>query len=89
MRPPEQMGRARHKGGTVNDVTITSTDDGPYLVQGRVAMLDAKGNRYEVGETTALCRCGQSGTKPFCDGSHERTSFAAVNRAPREALAAS
>jgi CDGSH-type Zn-finger protein len=65
----------------VNDVTITPTDDGPYLVSGSVALLDAEANEYEVSDTIALCRCGHSSTKPFCDGSHEKANFAAVNRA--------
>jgi CDGSH-type Zn-finger protein len=66
----------------VNDATITPTDNGPYLVQGTVTLLDAEGNTYEVTDTIALCRCGLSATKPFCDGSHEKTYFKAVNRAP-------
>ena len=61
--------------------TITPTDNGPYLVQGNVALTDADGNPYEVDEPIALCRCGLSATKPFCDGSHEKTYFHAVNRA--------
>jgi CDGSH-type Zn-finger protein len=65
----------------VNDVTITPSDNGPYLVQGNVALLDPQGNPYEVSDTIALCRCGHSYTKPFCDGSHEETNFAAMNRA--------
>lgn len=65
----------------MTDVTITPTDNGPYLVQGNVTVLDAEGNRYDVDDTIALCRCGRSATKPFCDGSHETTSFKAVNRA--------
>jgi CDGSH-type Zn-finger protein len=65
----------------MNDVTITPTDNGPYLVQGNVTLLDADGNRYGVSDTIALCRCGLSGAKPFCDGSHEKTYFKAVNRA--------
>jgi CDGSH-type Zn-finger protein len=63
------------------EITITPTDDGPYLVRGTVTLRDPEGNRYEVGETIALCRCGHSGTKPFCDGAHERASFAALDRA--------
>jgi CDGSH iron-sulfur domain-containing protein 3 len=66
----------------VNHATITPTDNGRYLVQGTVILLDAEGNAYEVTDTTALCRCGLSATKPFCDGSHEKTYFKAVNRAP-------
>ena len=65
----------------MNDVTITPTDNGPYLVQGSATVLDAEGNRYDASDTIALCRCGHSATKPFCDGSHEETHFKAVNRA--------
>ena len=63
------------------NVTLTPTDNGPYLVKGSITLLDAQGNHYEVSDTIALCRCGHSNTKPFCDGTHETTSFAAVNRA--------
>jgi CDGSH-type Zn-finger protein len=66
----------------VNHATITPTDNGPYLVQGTVTLLDAEGNTYEITDTTAPCRCGLFATKPFCDGSHEKTYFKAVNRAP-------
>jgi iron-binding CDGSH zinc finger protein len=41
----------------VNDVTITPTDNGPYLIHGNVTLLDAEGNRFEAGDTIALCRC--------------------------------
>jgi CDGSH-type Zn-finger protein len=63
-------------------VTITPTDNGPNVVQGRVTVRDADGNEFEVDGTIALCRCGHSSSKPFCDGTHERANFAAVNRAP-------
>jgi CDGSH-type Zn-finger protein len=64
----------------VNNVTLTPIDNGPYLVKGSVTLLDAEGNQYELSDTIALCRCGHSSTKPFCDGTHETTNFAAVNR---------
>ena len=67
----------------MNDATLTPIDNGPYLVQGRITLLDAEGNEYEVSNTIALCRCGNSSTKPFCDGTHEKTNFAAVNRAAK------
>ena len=67
---------------SVNHGTITPTDNGPYLVDGNITLLDAEGNPYETGSTIALCRCGLSATKPFCDGSHEKTYFHAVSRAP-------
>jgi CDGSH-type Zn-finger protein len=65
----------------MDDATITPTDNGPYLVSGGVTLLDAEGNEYAVRDTIALCRCGHSSTKPFCDGAHERSSFAALDRA--------
>jgi CDGSH-type Zn-finger protein len=65
----------------VSDVTITPSDNGPYLVAGNVTLRDAEGNEYEVDDTIALCRCGHSSTKPFCDGAHLKTNFAAVERA--------
>ena len=68
----------------MNEVTITPTDNGPYLIRGKVALLDADGNPYEADDTIALCRCGRSSAKPFCDGTHEKAHFAAVNRSPRQ-----
>ena len=65
----------------MNDVTLIPTDDGPYLVEGSITLLDAEGNQFEVSDTIALCRCGHSSTKPFCDGTHEHVNFAAVHRA--------
>ena len=65
----------------MNRATITPTDNGPYLVQGNVTLTDANGIDYEVDHSIALCRCGLSATKPFCDGSHAKAHFSAVNRA--------
>ena len=62
--------------------TITPTDNGPYLVEGPVRILDADGTAYDLSEQTAifLCRCGGSGTKPFCDGTHLTRHFEAAHR---------
>ena len=44
--------------------------------------LDAGGNEFRAGRTTvALCRCGGSTTKPFCDGTHSKAGFKAAQRA--------
>ncbi len=57
-------------------VTITPRDNGPYLVRGPVKLVDATGKEFTVtGETVALCRCGHSSTKPFCDGTHKTVEF--------------
>jgi CDGSH-type Zn-finger protein len=63
---------------------ITPTDNGPLLIEGPARVVDADGNEYDLTEHAAifLCRCGASGTKPFCDGAHERLKFEAASRAP-------
>jgi CDGSH-type Zn-finger protein len=60
----------------VADVTITPRDNGPYLVQGSVKLIDATGKEFTVeGDMIALCRCGHSSNKPFCDGTHKTAEF--------------
>jgi CDGSH-type Zn-finger protein len=49
--------------------------DGPLWVRGRVTVTGADGQRYEVRNRVALCRCGHSENKPFCDGSHKEVGF--------------
>lgn len=55
--------------------TIKVRKNGPYLVTGEVELTDHEGNTFEVKENFALCRCGHSANKPFCDGSHKRVDF--------------
>lgn len=57
------------------DITITPSDNGPYIVKGGAKLVDAEGKEFETKETIALCRCGQSATKPFCDGTHNKAGF--------------
>jgi CDGSH-type Zn-finger protein len=62
--------------------TITPYRNGPYLLRGDFAILDQDGR--EIGrarETVALCRCGRSQTKPFCDGTHKAIGFRAASSA--------
>ncbi len=57
-------------------VRITTTKNGPYLIAGRIEIEDSNGNITVCeNKTTALCRCGASSTKPFCDGSHKNVKF--------------
>jgi CDGSH-type Zn-finger protein len=66
-------------------VKITALDDGPYLVKGPLTLLDAEGNEFGAERATvALCRCGGSANKPFCDGAHKKVDFRAAERAVRE-----
>ena len=54
-------------------VEVKVRDDGPYKVTGPIRLVDPDGGVLEVpeGGAVALCRCGLSTTKPFCDGSHK------------------
>ena len=63
------------------DITISVRDNGPLLVKGGVTVTDADGNAYEVKDVVALCRCGHSSNKPFCDGTHNAQSFQSAPRA--------
>jgi CDGSH-type Zn-finger protein len=70
----------------VEKVTITIRPNGPYLVKGPIRLVDADGNEFPVqGDTVALCRCGGSTNKPFCDGTHSKIGFQGAERAVREA----
>ena len=61
---------------------ISVRDDGPYVIRGGdVRVLDAEGNELPwEGAGVALCRCGDSETKPFCDGTHRNSGFASAPR---------
>ena len=54
---------------------IVVADSGPYLVTNAAAVRSYLGEPLPVPPQVALCRCGQSGDKPFCDGSHARAGF--------------
>jgi CDGSH-type Zn-finger protein len=71
----------------VSDVQIQTRENGPFLVQGPVTIVDADGGEFELpaGKAIALCRCGGSTKKPFCDGTHSRIGFAAAERAVADA----
>ena len=65
-----------------DDVVITPYRDGPLLVRGPFALRDQDGNAIEVvRETVALCRCGRSRIRPFCDGTHKLVRFRAPSGA--------
>ena len=64
------------------DVVIKVRDNGPYKVTGAVTIVDAEGRAFALPDgPIALCRCGQSQTKPFCDASHRVSGFEACERA--------
>ena len=72
----------------MTQVEIKVRHDGPYKVTGQIRLIDAEGNEYDLpddGEPIALCRCGGSKTKPFCDKTHSEIGFRAAERAVAEA----
>ena len=62
-------------------VTIETIKNGPYIVKGEVELIDADGNHFSVEKRMALCRCGASTEKPFCDGTHSKIGFQAAEKA--------
>jgi CDGSH-type Zn-finger protein len=56
--------------------SITACPDGPLLVRGNFELVSAAGDAVpRPRRTVALCRCGYSALKPFCDGSHKAAGF--------------
>ena len=70
---------------TPNPVTVTCKPNGPLLVMGPITLIDPTGAQVSVppDRVVALCRCGHSSMKPFCDGSHSRMNFTASEPAPQ------
>ena len=63
---------------------ITIRPNGPYLVEGDVELVDVNGSKIDTsarGPRFALCRCGASVSKPFCDGTHSKMGFQAAEAA--------
>ena len=68
----------------MSDVKIRLRDNGPFVVEGPVNLVDAEGNAFPISSdkpAIALCRCGASKNRPFCDGSHKECNFESEERA--------
>jgi CDGSH-type Zn-finger protein len=67
----------------VPPTTITPYRNGPYLVRGPLTLTDQEGNEIERRrKVVALCRCGRSKIRPFCDGTHKAIGFRADSGPP-------
>lgn len=67
---------------------LTPLPDGPFLYENPLepesgGVYDTEGRKIQCGEKTALCRCGSSGHRPFCDGSHRRVGFKSARETDR------
>ncbi len=54
---------------------VETAPNGPLLVYGNILIKDKDGNETKRNKVTAFCRCGASGNKPYCDGSHQKVGF--------------
>lgn len=57
------------------EIIVEVTQNGPLLAYGNISIKDSEGNITKKNKVTALCRCGASGNKPYCDGSHAKIGF--------------
>jgi CDGSH-type Zn-finger protein/uncharacterized Fe-S cluster protein YjdI len=70
-------GPARETGGALE---VEPLENGPFVVRGHVTLVTAYGRPAWHGEKATLCRCGHSGNKPFCDGTHAKIGFVSAVR---------
>lgn len=60
----------------MSEIKVQVLKNGPLLVTGKVSLVAADGSSIEAKqEPVALCRCGHSANKPFCDGGHKKANF--------------
>lgn len=57
------------------DTIVEVMKNGPLLVYGNITVKDKEGNETKKNRVTALCRCGASANKPYCDGTHVKIGF--------------
>ncbi len=58
-----------------SQITVKVSKGGPYLVKGNFLFVGADGKEEMKEGSIALCRCGSSNNKPFCDGAHKKIGF--------------
>ena len=71
----------------MSDLTIQAKDNGPFIVKGDASITDGSGEPFETKNHIALCRCGASGKRPFCDGTHSKIGFEAAEKADEQKVA--
>ena len=71
----------------MEEIRIQMSSKGPYMIKGyMVIVVDSEGNEIEKEGTVALCRCGLSNKKPFCDGAHRNCETLWVESLATDAL---
>jgi len=59
----------------ISETKVVVMANGPLLVNGELEVKNKDGSTEKKSKTTAFCRCGASGSKPYCDGSHNGLDF--------------
>lgn len=79
--PTGALSFARHDGGeeevASDEITVQPRTNGPLFLRGRIRVVDARGNVTREAKRVALCRCGGSSNKPYCDRTHRAIGFKA------------
>lgn len=77
--PSGALQYTRHDGGAAesapDETTVQVRPNGPLFVRGNVQVTDSEGKVLLESARVALCRCGQSEHKPFCDNTHRKVGF--------------
>jgi CDGSH-type Zn-finger protein len=74
--PRSSVQRRDGRPASTMGVSVTPYRDGPYLLRGPFSLRDQDGNEIANSRrVVALCRCGKSRTRPFCDGTHKLIGF--------------
>ncbi len=63
------------KNNQGEEISIKVNKGGPYLIKGKVKITDKDGTETVKEGSVALCRCGESQNKPYCDGNHKNKEF--------------
>ncbi len=74
------MGEEEH----IDRPTITCSENGPYIIEGLECLRNSKGETLSTKATIALCRCGGSSKKPFCDGTHGKIGFSSERQSDKD-----
>ena len=70
-----QNNTGKEPSPTPENLIIEIAANGPLIVKGDITLRDANGNEVHRIKKTALCRCGASENKPYCDGAHKKIDF--------------
>jgi uncharacterized Fe-S cluster protein YjdI len=65
----------QERATVVSETRVEAVANGPLLVYGNISIKNRNNETIKKSNVTAFCRCGQSGNKPFCDGSHVKHNF--------------